>query len=59
MSGATILNNSCPCNEELDTETKPAYVHKCLNASYIIKTAVILHGSAILVDILREVHYKG
>jgi hypothetical protein len=38
---------------------KPAHVNKCINASYIIKVEVILHGSAILVAILREVHYKG
>jgi hypothetical protein len=42
----------------LNMVTKPANVHKCINASYITKIAVILHGLAILVAILREVHYK-
>jgi hypothetical protein len=43
----------------VDMVTKPAHVHKCINGSYITKTEVILHRSAILVAILAEVHYKG
>ena len=55
MSAVTILNNPWPCTEKLDMVTKEANLHKCTNASYIIKKkTVILHGSAIVVAILRD-----
>jgi len=40
-------------------ETKPTHAHKHITVPYIINTVVLLHVSATLVAILREVHYKG
>jgi hypothetical protein len=37
---------------------KPTNAHKYITVSYIINT-VVLHVSATLVAILREMHYKG
>ena len=39
---------------------KPTNAHKHITVSYIIiNTVVLLHVSATLVAVLREVHYKG
>lgn len=37
---------------------KPTNAHKYVTVSYIINTVVLLHVSATLVAVLREVHYK-
>ena len=38
---------------------KPTNVDNCVRVSYIINTVFLLHVSATLVAILREMHYKG
>jgi hypothetical protein len=39
--------------------TKPASARKCINVSDIIKIVCLLHVSASLKAILRQVRYKG
>jgi len=43
----------------LCTVRKPINAYKCIEVSYIIDIVFLLHVSATLVAILREVHYKG
>ena len=38
--------------------TKPTYAHKSTKVSYVIIIVCLLHVSATLVAILREIHYK-
>ena len=54
-----LLNNPCPRIEALDVATKPANTHKFIRLSYITNIIFVLHVSAFLVAIFREVHYKG
>jgi hypothetical protein len=38
---------------------KPSNAHKCVTLPYITNIIFLLHVSATLVAILREMHYKG
>jgi len=44
---------------KLDMETEPTNARKCIKVSCIINIVSFLHVSAVLMAILRELHYKG
>jgi hypothetical protein len=56
---SSIFNNPWPCISWFDTVTKPTIAYWCIRLSHIINIATLLHVSAALVAILREMHYKG